>query len=912
MSNRQEKLFLIDGTALIYRAFYAFIRNPLFNSKGQNTSAIYGTVNMFLKLVEEFNPQHVAISFDRKEKTFRHKISEAYKANRPPAPDELHAQVAPIKEFFTAIGIADISKAGFEADDVLATLAENYKNDFDIVIVSGDKDFSQLIEEGVKLYDPKKDIEINEKQVQKKYGIRSEQFIDYLALCGDSADNIPGVKGIGPKGAKKLLNQFKSLDGIYENIENVSAKGMKNKLIEQKEGAYLSRKLVTIVKDIELDISEKEDFKFEKSDLLNGLNILDDYELKSIAKKIIDLPFESKEEKLNFEEEFNFGKDKKETLKFKTILTDTEDKFNKLLNNLKRSDIVALDTETTSVDPHRAELVGISLCSDDQKAYYIPLQHKMMQNLKIEFVLNNLKEALKGKLLVGHNIKYDYLILKYAGWKIKEEIFDTMLAHYLLNPTGRHSLANCALEEFEHQMKPITDLIGKGKKQITFDLVPTSQAAEYASEDAYFTYQLYDIYNKQLKENDLIELMVEIEIPLVFALADLERNGVFLNGEILSQISEQNQKRLGELTQAIYEIAGSQFNLNSPQQLSKVLFEDMGIKPIKKTKTGYSTNINVLEQLAQKYEIAKLIIEYRQVSKLESTYVKALPELIDPKTMRVHSSFNQTVASTGRLSSSNPNLQNIPIRTEMGKEIRKAFCAQDSEHIILAADYSQIELRILAMLSQDKMMIDAFRNGMDIHSQTAAIIYDKTQKEVTSEERRFAKIINFGLIYGMGAYRISQELDISRDESKKFITNYFEKFPTIKEYLNEGIEDAIASGYVSTIFGRKLYLPDLRSTNKMRVNGAKRVATNMPIQGSAADIIKIAMTDLYNKFKDDPDVRMIIQVHDELVFEIKKQKLKKAKEVITKTMENALPAKYKDLVPLKVDIGTGKNWLEAH
>jgi len=461
-------------------------------------------------------------------------------------------------------------------------------------------------------------------------------------------------------------------------------------------------------------------------------------------------------------------------------------------------------------------------------------------------------------------------------------------------------------------MIPISELIGKGKKQITFDLVPTDQAAKYAAEDAYITFKLYINYLEKLKKNELYVLFQTIELPLIYVLADMEKNGVFIDRKILAEFSKRNQKRLGELTKEIYDLAGSQFNLNSPQQLSKILFEDLGISPEKKTKTGYSTNITVLESLAKEHEIAKLLIEYRQISKLESTYISALPELINQQSGRVHSSFNQTVASTGRLSSSNPNMQNIPIRTEMGREIRKAFCASDDDHVILAADYSQIELRILAVLSGDDKMIDAFNNKQDIHRETACIVFDVPKEEVTPDQRRYAKIINFGLMYGMGSFRISQELNISRQEAKEFVENYFNKFPTIKEYLHAGIQQATIDGYVSTIYGRKLYLPDLYSPNKMLSEGAKRVATNMPIQGSAADIIKVAMISLHERIKNSDDIKMIIQVHDELVFEIDKDKLEEAKKMIIEEMEKAIPEKYRNIVPLIVDVGIGDNWYEAH
>ena len=897
-----QKLFLIDGTAIIFRSFFAFIKNPLRNSRGENTSAIYGTVSSFLKLIDRYNPEHIAISFDRREKTFRHEITETYKANRPPAPDELHAQVEPIKEFFRLINIPEISKAGFEADDTLATIAEKYKDRIEIIIVTGDKDFAQLVDERVMLYDPFKEVVTKTADVIKKYGLKPEQFVDYLAICGDSADNIPGVKGIGPKGATKLLQEFGTLEKIYENLEKISAKGTHTKLVESKDNAFLSQKLAKIVLDVPLEIHENYDFKFDKKDLKNAIPFLEDNDLKSLVKKI------------RVDEELDFGETEEsdDTIKFETIVVDNYPEFQKLLREIKSKSKIAIDTETTDKDPFLAELVGISICLENKKAYYIPIAHQMAENLEMKYVLNNLQETLKGKLLIAHNFKYDFEILLRAGWKIQERIFDTILADYLINPTSRHSLEACSDREFEYKMTPIKDLIGTGKKQVTFDLVPVSQAAEYSAEDANITFRLYSIFKEKLKGYDLMELYKNIEIPLIYSLAEMEQNGVRIDTKILSAISSQNQKKLAELTKKIYEIAGSQFNLNSTQQLGKVLFEDLGIPYIKKTKTGYSTDVTVLETLAKKYEIAQLLMDYRRITKLESTYVTALPKLINPHSERIHSSFNQTITSTGRLSSSNPNLQNIPIRSEMGKEIRKAFVPENDDWIILSADYSQIELRLLAILSKDEKMIEAFRNNEDIHSQTASIIFGKPKEEISADDRRYAKIINFGLMYGMGAFRISKELDISRKEANEFVENYFSKFPTIRNYISKSLEKAKENGFVSTIFGRKLYLPGLNSKNKRDVQEAERVATNMPIQGSAADIIKIAMINLHEKLKNIPEIKMIIQVHDELVFEVRKSKLDFAKELIITEMENALPKKYSAIVPLVVDVGVGKDWFDAH
>jgi DNA polymerase I len=901
-----ERLFLIDGTAIIYRAYFAFIRNPLINSKGQNTSAIFGLVNTMLKMIEKYDIKNILVSFDLKEKTFRHKITDTYKANRPPVPDDLINQIEPIKQFFEKINIPEISISGYEADDVLATLAEKYKKIYEVIIVTGDKDFSQLVDEKVKLYDPFKESIIGMDEVVAKYGLKPEQFVDYLAICGDSADNIPGVKGIGPKGAVNLLKKYGSLENIYDNLENISSQGIKNKLQDSRDSAFLSQKLATIIKDVPVGDIADLDTEFNKRDLLNAADLLKKYELNSIVKKL-------KPEESAVEMQFDFSPEDNGTeQKFTTVLIDNKQDFDRLITEMKSPQILAFDTETTSEDPLKADLAGISLCAEEDKAYYISVGHQMADNVEQDYVLKNLQTVLQGKKLIAHNVKYDYVVLKRAGLDLEGDFWDTMIADYLLHPTERHSLEACSKREFEHEMIHIKDLIGTGKKQITFDLVPTKQAARYSAEDAWITYRLYEIYSEQLQKNDLDKLFQELEMPLFKVLAHMEMNGVYIDASILSTISKNNQKIIGSLTEKIYKIAGYQFNLNSTQQLAKVLFEELKIPPVKKTKTGYSTDITVLEKLADDYEIAELLMEYRQLTKLESTYVKALPKLINENTNRVHSSFNQTVASTGRLSSSNPNLQNIPIRTGTGKEIRKAFTVNDNDFVILSADYSQIELRILAFLSGDPNLIDAFNKGLDIHSQTASIIYNKPIEEVTSDERRYAKIINFGLMYGMGPQRIHRELKISQKEAVEFVENYFAKFPTIRTYLDKSLEEANKKGYVETIFGRKLFLPDLYSQDNRRAGDARRVAINMPIQGSAADIIKLAMINLEKKIGNDPDIKMIIQVHDELVFEVNKSALKKARKLISEEMENALPSQYASIVKLTVDIGEGKDWFEAH
>jgi DNA polymerase-1 len=898
-----QKLFLLDGTAMIYRAYFALSRNPLRNSRGENTSAIFGVINMFIKFVERFSPDYVAISFDRKEKTFRHEITETYKANRPSAPDELNEQVEPIINFFELIGIPEVSVAGYEADDVIATLAKKFKSDYEIIIVSGDKDFSQIVDDRISLYDPMKEKVTREEDIFERYGIKPEQFIDYLAICGDSSDNIPGIKGVGPKGAVKLLDEFETLENIYVNIDKIKPESTKKKVSAHKEDAYQSKKLATIIQDVELEVDGIEQFRFKTENLGKALPLLKRYELTSIIKKLASTS--------EIAPELDFGKDD-DAIEFEAKLIDTADEFSTLCKELSKAEIIALDTETTSLDAMKAELVGISLCYDNKKAYYISIGHKMSNTIAEKEVISQLSKVMKDKTIVCHHLKYDYLILHQSGFEFPQKYFDTMLASYVLDPSVQHSLSACALREFSHHMTPISELIGKGKKQITFDMVPVVEAANYSAEDAYITFKLYDLLKSRLEEKKMTSLYDNIELPLVFVLAAMEEKGVYIDQKMLREISQNNQKYLGKLIKEIYKIVGYEFNLNSSQQLAKALFEDMGIPPVKKTKTGYSTDSSVLEKLSQEHEVAKLLLEYRQITKLESTYVQALPKLVNERTGRLHSSFNQTVTSTGRLSSANPNLQNIPIRREMGKEIRKAFGTPDKDYLILSADYSQIELRLLALFSGDPNMLKAFREGADIHAQTAHIIFNVPAEEITPDQRRYAKIINFGLLYGMGAYRLSNELDTSRKEAEDFIQNYFNKFPTIKEYLANSVNQAKEKGYAETMFGRRLYLPELKSSNKMRVQEAERVATNMPIQGSAADIIKLAMISIHEKTRKIDGIDMLIQVHDELVFEVKKEKLEDAKKIITTEMEKALPEKYRKDITLTVEIGVGENWYEAH
>jgi DNA polymerase-1 len=918
----KEKLYLIDGTALLYRAYFAFIRNPLINSKGENTSAIFGVLNSFITLVDKMDAKHVAIAFDRKAPTFRHRDYEEYKANRPPMPDDMQAQIAPVMEFFEIIKVPQIGADGYEADDALGTMGERFRKEFDIVYVTSDKDYCQLISDGSVLYDPMKDNTMDSEAVIKKYGIHPDQFIDYLALMGDSSDNIPGVRGIGPVAAQKLLEQYGSLQEIYAKIEEVDPKYRK-KLEENKANAFLSQYLARIVLDADVELPASEDLRFDPALLGKALPLLKRYEISSLQRKIearMKATSASPEPEPEQADIFETATPKPEPVvespapvaPFKAILVSPEI-LDGLLQDLALHKEISLDTETDSLDARNANLAGISLCFDASTAYYIPVGHQMADNLPLQETLDRLFKALNGKEIIGHNLKYDFLVLARYGMAIPEHFFDTMIAAYILDAASfGYSLDDCALKELDYRMMPITKLIGKGQKQITFDLVSPQDACFYAAEDAWAAYQLSSIYKHQLRQSPARDVYYDLDLPLLPVLMNMEDNGVSIDEKILASISHHLNLQIKQLSEELFEAAGYEFNLNSTQQLAKLLFEDLALPSKKKTKSGYSTDNSVLEALAEEYEIAGKIIEYRQMVKLENTYVSALPKLVNPHSGRIHSSFNQCVASTGRLSSTNPNLQNIPVRTKIGREIRKAFVAKDDSRLILAADYSQIELRLLALMSGDQVLIQAFKDGVDIHRQTAAQINGISIEEVSSDQRRAAKTINFGLLYGMGQRKLARELSISQTQAKTMIESYFAQFPSIRDYRASCIAQAKAEGQVRTMFGRVLELPGIFSKNKGIQSEAERVAVNMPIQGSAADLIKRAMLAIFRQIEHDGRIKMIMQVHDELVFEVQKDFIEEATALVKHAMENAMPEEHRKMVELAVDAGIGKNWYEAH
>lgn len=907
MSDKKKQLFLIDGTALIYRSYYAMMRNPLITSDGRPTGAVFGFVSTVLSLLERENPDYFAIVFDVGKPTFRHERYELYKANRKPPPDDLIPQFPIIEDVTKAMNIPVFSQVGVEADDILATFAEMLKgSDVYTFIVSSDKDLMQLVNENLSMCNLRKmgmasEI-IDSRAVEEKMGVPPDRVLDLLALMGDSSDNIPGVRGIGPKTAAKLLQEYGSFEGVFEHVEEVKGKN-RERLIEDKEKAELSRELATLKTDVELS-AELKDLIRKPMDAQTVEAIFRDLEFFSLIPKIQQFVEQIKEnEKPNLP--------KKDYEKIIT-LPDLENLFERL----KKSKIVSYDLETTSLDPLTTEIVGIAVSAKQNSGFYIPLKFpekdgELFAENDQKFVLKLLEDLFGQRdiIFTGQNLKFDCAVLKNHGVNNFRADFDTMIAAYLLDPGARsYKLANIALRYLHIEMQPIEDLIGKGKNEISFDQVSLSDAVNYACEDADVALQLTMMFQKSLEENGLLPLFEKVEIPLLSVLLEMEQIGLFLDTKFLESISNKMEKSLAELIQKIYDLAGEEFNINSTKQLREILFEKLDLPKLKRTKTGYSTDVTVLTQLQHIHDLPKKLLEYREIQKLKSTYVDAFPKLVHSKTERVHSSFNQTITATGRLSSINPNFQNIPIRTKMGREIRKAFVPQKNGWKILSADYSQVELRIMAELSQDEHLIASFQNGEDIHAATAALVNNCKSDEVTPEMRRTAKVANFGIMYGAGAFRMSSELGMTMKEAQIFIDEYFEKYVGIKQYVERTIAEARDKKYASTLLGRKRYLPQINDRNFNVRQSAERMAINMPIQGTAADLIKLAMIEIHREIASCDDIKMILQVHDELVFEVNEVAVDNYSELIRDKMQNALSLS----VPLVVDIGVGKSWFEAH
>ncbi len=899
---KKPTLYLIDGSSYIFRAFYG-IRQFLSNSKGLPTNALYGFTTMLSKVVRDEQPDYLAVVFDSKAKTFRHEMYSDYKANRDTPPEELAEQFPYFEPLVEAFNIVSLRQDGFEADDIIGTLAKmGEQAKMAVTIVSGDKDMMQLISPHVHMLDTMKDKRFEKAEVIDKFGVPPEKVIEVMGLMGDSSDHIPGVKGVGPKTATELIQKYGSIEKLYKNIEDIDKQKLKDKLETDKENALLSRQLVTIDTEMKLDC-KVEDLKMREPDTDKLRSMFTELGFKSLLE---NLP--AGEGTAGVPPVSDFSKIESN---YQTILD--EQSLESLLKFLKKSKKFALDLETTSKHPTRAEMVGISFSWAEGEACYIPVSHRYLgvpEQLDKQKVIEALKPLLQdGKLKkFGHNIKYDLIVLANEGVALKGVAFDSMLASYVLDPSKRqHGLDDLAMELLGHQNITFKDVAGKGAKQIGFDEVAIDVAAEYAAEDSDITFRLTHALRPRLRDETL-KLYEELELPLIDVLADMEMTGVRVDREHLKKMSSKLTKALKKHEDEIYAMAGEPFNINSPKQLGVILFEKMGLTAKKKTKTGFSTDMSVMEELADEHELPAMIVNFRQLSKLKSTYIDALPLEINQKTGRVHTSYNQTVAATGRLSSSDPNLQNIPIRSDLGKEIRQAFVA-DKDGWLLSADYSQIELRILAHLSGDPALIQAFKKGEDIHTRTAAEIFGQPLDGVDEDGRRMAKAVNFGIVYGLSAFGLSRQLKISPGEAKAFIDQYFDLYKNVKTFMESTIEEARQCGYTMTMMNRRRYLPDLHSKNRQVRESTERVAINSPVQGSAADMIKLAMIRLHHKLAQlKLKSKMIMQVHDELVFECPAKEKKDVEALVKKEMEGVWPMQ----VPVVVHLNWGKNWNEAH
>lgn len=924
-------LVLVDGSSYLYRAFHAF--PPLTNSAGEPTGAMYGVLNMLKSLISQVQPSHIAVVFDAKGKTFRDEMFEQYKSHRPPMPDDLRKQIQPLHDIIRALGIPLLVIEGVEADDVIGTLAvAASKANQKVLISTGDKDMAQLVDDNIMLINTMNNTLLDRDAVIEKYGIPPELIIDYLALMGDSADNIPGVAGVGEKTALGLLQGIGSMAEIYANLDKVAelpirgAKKLGDKLLAEKEMADLSYRLATIKTDVALDITpEQLTLGASNNDQLT--EYFGRYEFKRWLNEVMngaDSITNNNEQptKINhYQATPALAQDNSEEVlpaiqidrsRYETLLTEAD--LNRWVEKLKQAKLFALDTETDNLDYMAANLVGISFALENGEAAYLPLQLDYLgapKTLEKTTSLSLLKPVLENPAIqkVGQNFKYDLTIFARNGIDVRGVAFDTMLESYVLNSTGRHNMDDLAKRYLGHQTISFEEIAGKGKNQLTFNQIPLEQAAEYAAEDADVTMKLQQVlWEKLSKEPTLEKLFKEMELPLLGVLSRMERRGVLIDSDALFLQSNEIANRLSELEEQAYVLAGQPFNLASTKQLQEILFDKLGLPVIQKTPKGApSTNEEVLEELAFSHELPKVLVEHRGLSKLKSTYTDKLPQMVNPQTGRVHTSYHQAVTATGRLSSSDPNLQNIPIRNEEGRRIRQAFIAREG-FTVVAADYSQIELRIMAHLSQDQGLINAFTQGKDIHRSTAAEIFGVALDEVTSEQRRNAKAINFGLIYGMSAFGLSRQLGIGRADAQSYMDLYFKRYPGVQTFMHDIREKAKAQGYVETLFGRRLYLPDINSSNGMRRKAAERVAINAPMQGTAADIIKRAMIQLDQKLQNDPDIAMIMQVHDELVFEVRSEKVAFYSDLIKTQMESAADL----VVPLIVEVGQGTNWDEAH
>ena len=922
-----KNLFLLDAYALIYRGYYAFIKNPRINSKGTDTSAILGFMNSLFEIIRTQNPDYLAVAFDKGGSVTRSEMFEEYKSNRDKTPEPILVAIPYIKEILEGMKIPILEKEGFEADDIIGTVAKDAEeNNFKVYMVTPDKDFAQLVSDNIFLCKPARmgnSMEIwGVDEVKDKFEVESpDQVIDYLGMMGDSVDNIPGLPGVGDKTAKKFIKQYGSLENLLQNAHEVTGK-LGEKIIENKELGVLSKKLAKIILDVPIDYNLDE-FKLSDPDKEIVLKVFDELEFRRIKETFFKIfgtnssPIEEKGAEVVqgdlFSETYNLESNKDSLNDSKSIYQRIEsfEELKLLVEKMMKQEIVAFDTETEGLNALETDIVGISFSWQKGIGYYLPIKNNKSVHEKSFEILRPFFESTE-IIKVGHNIKFDIQVLHKYNVKVSSPIYDTMVAHYLINPDMRHNLDTLSESYLNYSPISIESLIGKkGKNQISMRDVSIDKITDYASEDADITLQLKSIFDKEIEVNNLSKIFYDIEIPMINVLSEMETEGIKIDTSYLEKLDKEFEEDLEKLKKEIFKKSGEEFNLNSPKQLGEILFDKLKLvsKP-KKTKTGqYSTSEEVLSSLANDHKIIEDILEWRSLDKLQNTYVKSLPNEVSSLTNRVHSSFNQTVTTTGRLSSNNPNLQNIPIRTANGQKIRRAFIPRGSDYILMAADYSQIELRVIASMSNEKNMIDAFVNNQDIHTMTASKIYNVDPENVTREQRGNAKTVNFGIIYGVSAFGLSQQTDLNRSESKVMIDNYFLNYPGLKKYMSDQIDFARNNGYVETIMGRRRYLQNINSQNNMLRSSSERNAINAPIQGSAADIIKIAMININSELKKQSlKSKMLLQVHDELVFDVHKSEKDQIKDIVKTTMESAVKLK----VPLKIDLEFGKNWLEAH
>lgn len=922
-----KNLFLLDAYALIYRGYYAFIKNPRINSKGTDTSAILGFMNSLFEIIRTQNPDYLAVAFDKGGSLTRSEMFEEYKSNRDKTPEPILVAIPYIKKILGGMKIPILEKEGFEADDIIGTVAKDAEeNNFKVYMVTPDKDFAQLVSNNIFLCKPARmgnSMEIwGIDEVKDKFEVQSpDQVIDYLGMMGDSVDNIPGLPGVGDKTAKKFIKQYGSLENLLQNAHEVTGK-LGEKILENKELGVLSKKLAKIILDVPIDYNLDE-FKLSDPDKDIVLKVFDELEFRRIKETFFKI-FGTNSSKLEekgaevvqgdlFSETYNLDSNKENLNDSKSIyqIIESFEELKLLVEKMMEQEIVAFDTETEGLNALETNIVGISFSWRKGIGYYLPIKNNKSVYEKSFEILKPFFESTK-IIKVGHNIKFDIQVLLKYNVKVSSPIYDTMVAHYLINPDMRHNLDTLSESYLNYSPISIESLIGKkGKNQISMRDVSIDKIKNYASEDADITLRLKGIFDKEIEVNNLSKIFYDIEIPMINVLSEMEAEGIKIDTSYLKKLDKEFEDDLEKLKKEIFKKCGEKFNLNSPKQLGEILFDKLKLvsKP-KKTKTGqYSTSEEVLSSLANDHRIIENILEWRSLDKLQNTYVRSLPNEVSNLTKRVHSSFNQTVTTTGRLSSNNPNLQNIPIRTANGQKIRKAFIPRNNDYIIMAADYSQIELRVIASISNEENMIDAFVNNQDIHTITASKIYNVDPENVNREQRGNAKTVNFGIIYGVSAFGLSQQTDLNRSESKQMIDNYFLNYPGLKKYMSDQIDFARNNGYVETIMGRRRYLKNINSQNNMLRSGAERNAINAPIQGSAADIIKIAMININSEFKKQSfKSKMLLQVHDELVFDVHNSEKDRIQDIVKTTMESAVKLK----VPLKIDLEFGKNWLEAH